>query len=120
MNKFFLISATLIFQLTSCSKSSEDRLQNPVLCDTTDVQYKADVLPVIAANCYRCHGAGIEEGDVNLEGYDNLKAYGENGDLVGVISHSSGYPPMPQDGDKLSDCAIAVITAWVNEGMPNN
>lgn len=107
----------------SCSKENEETLkaqQGPVVCDTTGMQYSTDVLPILQTNCYRCHGNGIVTGGVTLDGYANLHARVVNGDLVGAITHAAGYTPMPFDGGKLSDCDIAKIRAWINEGAPDN
>jgi hypothetical protein len=57
---------------------------------------------------------------VDLDGYANLKARAANGDLTGVITHAAGYPPMPGDGGKLSDCEINKIKAWISRGAPDN
>lgn len=110
-----------IVYLTACSKANEEELlQNAGGCDTVNVSYSADVLPIISSNCYSCHGNGNEEGGVSLEGYDNLKFFADNGDLEGVITHSPGYPAMPLNQPKLSDCEINIITAWINAGAENN
>lgn len=107
----------------SCTKQNEETLkaqQGTVTCDTTGMQYKADVLPILQANCYRCHGNGIVTGGINLDGYANLHVQLTNGNLIGGITHAAGYTPMPFDGGKLSDCEIAKIQAWINEGAPDN
>ncbi|HRO45702.1 cytochrome c [Agriterribacter sp.] len=106
----FFISA-----LGSCSKASEDVLM-PQQCDTVGMKYSRDILPIIAANCYSCHANGIVNGDVSLDGYANLKIQAGNGNLIGVITHANGYPPMPDNGGKLSDCEINKIKAWIAGG----
>ena len=30
------------------------------------------------------------------------------------------YIPMPENGQQLSDCKIAQIRKWINDGMPDN
>lgn len=89
-------------------------------CDTSAVTYAATVLPIVQSKCYSCHNAGSASGNVILEGYSNLKTYAANGKLIGTITHASGYSPMPQGGNKLSDCDINKVQAWVNAGMLNN
>ncbi|HRP55907.1 cytochrome c [Agriterribacter sp.] len=98
-----------------CSKASEDMLTVRE-CDTSGIKYGADILPIITANCYSCHANGIVNGDVSLDGYANLKTQADNGNLVGVITHAGGYPPMPDNGGKLSDCEISKIKAWIAAG----
>ncbi len=101
--------------LGSCSKASEDVLM-PQQCDTAGMKYSRDILPIITANCYSCHANGIVNGDVSLDGYANLKTQAGNGNLTGVITHANGYPPMPDNGGKLSDCEINKIKAWIAGG----
>ena len=43
-----------------------------------------------------------------------------SGNLVGVISHAEGFPPMPQDLAKLLQCDIDKIATWVEQGTQNN
>lgn len=88
-------------------------------CDTSNVTY-ARVLPIMQNNCYSCHAGSAPSGNVNLEGHANLKVYADNGMLMGTVNHSSGFSPMPQGGNKLSACNIALIQKWINNGTPNN
>ncbi|MEP6465078.1 MAG: cytochrome c [Parafilimonas sp.] len=107
--------------LLSCSKQSEDLLQpNNMVCDTSNVSYMNNVLPIISANCYSCHGNGEMEGSVSLDGYANLKIVAGSGLLEGVITYSQGFPPMPENNPKLSDCDINIISAWINNNAPDN
>ena len=105
-----------ISALGSCSKASEDMLITVQQCDTSGMKYGADILPIITNNCYSCHANGIVNGNVSLDGYANLKTQADNGKLVGVITHASGYPPMPDNGGKLSDCEINKIKSWIAAG----
>ena len=116
---FFTGLTGVVVYLTSCSKASEDMLM-PQQCDTVDMKYSTDILPIITSNCYRCHGNGNVTNGVDLDGYANLKVRAANGDLTGVITHAAGYPPMPGDGGKLSDCEINKIKAWISRGTPDN
>ena len=91
-------------------------------CDTANMKYTADVVPILQNNCYRCHGATTNSGSfgIVLEGHGNLKPYAESGTLIGVITHAQGFVPMPQDGGKISDCNINKIRSWIENGMQNN
>jgi len=131
MKKAIIISlavfTTIIF---ACSKSSEDNYTDPPdppgggnsNCDTASIEYQADIVPILTANCYACHGTNTNSGSMGivLEGYENIKPKADNGTLIGVITHTSGYPAMPKDGTKLSDCNINKIRAWINQGTQNN
>ncbi len=116
------IMAGVIALAISCSKSSEDTITTPApaACDTTNMSYTGDVKPILQSNCYNCHGNGSADGGISLDSYSGVEAVAANGDLIGTITHTSGYPPMPEGGGKLSDCDINKIKAWINRGIPNN
>ncbi len=119
---FFLLVMVTGVVLVSCSKQSEDVLkgQVTVTCDTAGMKYSTNVLPILTANCYSCHANGIVNGGVSLDGYSSVVKQVSNGKLVAAITHAAGVVPMPYNGGKLSDCDIAIIKAWINEGTPNN
>jgi hypothetical protein len=129
MNRFKPIWAlSVILMLTACSKSNEvDERADPSngggsgTCNTTDMKYSTDIVPILQTNCYECHSnANQSISGISLEGYNNLKVVANDGRLVGVITHASGYPPMPEGKPKLSDCNINKIKSWVTNGSPNN
>ena len=118
-----IIVVGIAASLSSCTKQNEETLKGQgggVTCDTAGMKYSTDVLPILQANCYRCHGNGNVTGGITLDGYAALVTQVNNGNLIGAITHAAGYTPMPFDGGKLSDCDIAKIKAWINEGTPNN
>lgn len=127
--KTILIGLTVIsMAIWSCSKSNEEtewqkyesNTGGNTNCDTVNMQYTADVLPIIQANCYSCHGNGLSQNGVSLDSYEKVKLQADNGNLINVITHADGYPPMPQGAPKLSDCNINKIRSWINHGALNN
>lgn len=119
---FAMSSGIVMSAAFGCSKMSEDRLAVNVTCDTTNVSYANDVVPILQSNCYSCHGSGSTAGSggINLDGYTNLKVYADNGYLSGNISHAPGYIGMPYGKPKLPDCEVNTVVAWVNQGVKNN
>jgi hypothetical protein len=114
--------------IISCSKSNEADVQNPGgtpapgpgSCDTVNMKYTSNVLPIISSKCYGCHGNGAINGGVELDSYSKLLVQVNNGKLIGVISHAPGFKQMPQGGTKLSDCDINKIKSWISRGAQNN
>lgn len=94
-------------------------------CDTSGIiRFFAQVWPIIQTNCVGCHNAAIASGNVNLDGYTQVKNYADimrSGTpvLMGSIQHLNGFFPMPQNG-KLQDCDIRKIELWVEQGKLNN
>ena len=119
MKYFFFIILLLIGFLQGCYYDNKDIL-NPSVCDTTIVTYSASVNPVITAYCTGCHSGPNAPSGITLDTYIGVKAQVTNKKLLGVVTHSSGFVPMPQNGNKLSDCNIAKIRVWIATGAPNN
>ena len=117
---FPFVLIVCIFSFQACVYDNEEELLLTGSCDSSEPSYSGDILPLIRTNCYRCHDAANNFGDVTLEGYDQLKIFAENGKLLGVIKRQPGFFPMPQDAGKLDDCIIEKIENWVTNGAPNN
>lgn len=92
-----------------------------VPCETpATVSYSLSVSPLLDRHCRRCHNAKLFLGGTDLEDFSELKRRAKTGKLLGVVSHAPGFPQMPKDSAKLSDCDIALLKQWVDAGAPNN
>ena len=112
----------LLFSLVSvgCYYDVEEEIYASVECDTLDMSYAQNIVPMMESDCYECHRASANFGNVTLEGYEQILKYVQDGSLVGVIRHDGGYSPMPKTGAKLLDCEIEKIEAWIADGALNN
>jgi hypothetical protein len=117
--------------IISCTKSSADQqtINTPppgsggttTSCDTVDMKYAADVLPILQSHCYGCHGSNTTgSGGISLDSYNNVKTYADNGFLAGNITHSPGFIGMPYGQPKMDDCTINKILDWIKRGALNN
>ncbi|WP_158559193.1 c-type cytochrome [Deminuibacter soli] len=121
-------ACALAWLVTGCAKTNETELKNEgnggdttiVTCDTVNSKYSTAVQPILQANCYSCHANGNVNGGVTLGSYANVKQQATNGNLIGVITHASGYPAMPEGAPKLSDCDINKIRSWIANGAQDN
>ncbi len=101
-----------------CAYTKKDVVEIPcVIAD--NISYTLDIAPIIEANCFDCHSNASSTSGILLDSYDGLKYYAQNGYLYGVISHASGYRPMPDGGGKLPNCTIATIKKWIDNGTPH-
>ncbi len=103
----------------------------PTGCDTSNVTYHADVQPILANNCYSCHGTAQVDsvgGGLDLENFTSLKnylQYGFRGDgvygskLFHCILHAQLALPMPPTYE-LDTCNQKKIKRWIDEGAPEN
>ena len=109
--------------LGSCTYDNAEALleqQPPAACDLTAVTYAGTISPLLDQYCRSCHNQNLPQGNINLDGYAQVKAYASNGLLVGVTSQAKGFSAMPKGATKLSDCDISRIKTWVSGGALNN
>lgn len=88
-------------------------------CDTTKFNFAANISPLMTAYCVGCHNPNSAGGNIILTTYPDVQAVALNNKLMGSITHTVGYKPMPQGG-KLSSCQIIQIQKWVDAGALNN
>ena len=84
------------------------------------VTYSTDIAPLLTSYCTRCHRVGRTDGNVNLEAYDRVLTYANNGTLLGSAGRQPGSSAMPPSGGSIPACDLQKLTAWVEAGAPNN
>ena len=89
-------------------------------CDSTEVSFSNDIQPIIASHCQGCHSGATPSGGIDLSSYSGVKSVADNGTLIGAISWEQGFEQMPQGGDQLPDCEIAIVKGWIDEGALDN
>jgi hypothetical protein len=121
MRKQLTLLLLIIVSFSACNKGSTYQ-PPPVNCDSANMKYATDIVPIFIGNCYSCHGTDSTTGSAGilLEGYNNLKPHADDGTLKGTITHTSGYVGMPYLKTKLDSCTINKILDWISEGAPNN
>lgn len=125
MKQSFVIGFLLLLvSATGCEFKKEDvAYPQPLTCDTLNVKYSLQVKEVLAVSCLQCHSnaVGISlGGGVILDNYAGVSFWALNGVLLDDITHAPGANPMPKNAPKLSNCNIAKIRKWVENGAPNN
>ena len=124
MKNVFIIFALTIFVLQSCTYNNEEELYpSTEECVTTDMSFSTNIKPVLTSACLLCHSNANSStigGGIAIEDYTDVKFYADNGSLLGVMKHTSGYSPMPKGGSKIDDCKLNQIEAWINEGAKYN
>src|SRR6478672_5674648 len=125
--RYFLFTLLMLVFLTtiisSCKYNSEEELfgTNNAPCDTSNTTYSNTITSIIIANgCLNCHVGPSPSGNFTLTSYSDVKAKVDDGRLWGAINHLPGFSPMPQGGNKLTNCEINKIKAWIDAGAPNN
>lgn len=118
ITKILLIGFVAI--LGSCYYDSEEDLYPSTGCNSTNMSYVTNIVPIIERNCYACHSAAANTANITLEGHSNIIVHVNSGRLVGAINHLPGFTPMPQGASKLIACDLAKIEQWIADGAQNN
>lgn len=96
------------------------------MCDSVNVTFSGTIWPeIIQSYCFGCHNGVNASGGIHLENHNQVaaaavKPAGQTGSLWGAVNHANGNFPMPKNQAQLSDCKIAQIRKWINDGTPNN
>jgi len=102
------------------NEGAKNTINCGTVCDSTQFKYSTDVKPLINTYCLGCHSGGAPSGGINLSTYTGVQNVAISGRLVGAVSHTPGYSPMPKNAAKLSTCQITQIRKWVQAGALNN
>ncbi len=105
--------ALSLFLVEACKKKDEYANLN---CASINASYKADIKPIIDANCTAsgCHGTKSSNGDYTS--YEGLLIRVNNGTLSKRVLYTKD---MPQNG-ALSLQDRQKIKCWLNSGAANN
>ena len=114
---YFLLS--LIILISACTYDNIEEYFGES-CPPETVSYKDDIDDILETRCGACHRNGSELGGVNLEKYEDVKEYVNDGKLLKVIRHEPGVDPMPQGSPKIPAEEITKIENWINECAKDN
>ena len=90
------------------------------------VDYDADVRPILAQNCYSCHGPEAQQSGLRLDLRQNALRGGDYGPVITAgnsadsklikrLVNGDGGLQMPPTGP-LSDDEIGILRAWIDQG----
>lgn len=117
--------AIVLTGLSACYYDHEEILygasSNLPCTDTTGtISYAQKVVPILQSNCYNCHSGSFPSGNQLMGTHAADKIMAQTGKLHGTISYGTGFSPMPKGAAKLSNCQIAIVKKWIDQGMLNN
>jgi hypothetical protein len=120
MNKIFACFFIVVVLVSCVKKNEEELLSDFKYCKDDSISFSQNILPIIHKDCGTCHNPNTQSGGVTLHNYSDISFYANNGILLGVIKHESGFSPMPKNAPKLIECKISTIEKWIQEGTQNN
>jgi mono/diheme cytochrome c family protein len=87
-------------------------------CDTLDVTWTGNILPLIQSRCIGCHAGSNSSSGLDLTNWNVANGLASNGQLAGAIQHWPSFAPMPPAGPMLSECEIRRFLIWIDNGAP--
>lgn len=103
---------------TGCTYDIETEL-NPI-CDTASMDYQKITAVLQEGTCLTCHSGANAEADLDFSTYTGISAYLDNpsNQLLDRITIGSTGDLMPPNGNRLSNCNVSKIRAWLNKNYP--
>ena len=94
----------------------------PLPCEAiSGVSFAGDVLPLLDVHCNGCHSGGSPSAGLNLENHASVEQSVLFGSLLERLTlPQTNFLMMPQNGNPLPECDIALFEVWASEGAPNN
>ncbi|MGI8966312.1 MAG: PSD1 and planctomycete cytochrome C domain-containing protein [Limisphaerales bacterium] len=94
---------------------------------TRKIDFVKDIQPILKNNCYSCHGAEKQKGELRWDVKSLALKGGEHGAEIlpgksaasRMIQLVSGLNPdliMPQKGERLTSEQIGILRAWIDQG----
>ncbi len=91
------------------------------------IDYVRHVKPILAENCYRCHGVKRQRSSLRLDSATAVLLGGDSGAairpgssaeslLILAVTGSKGVEKMPPKGPGLSSREIEILRAWIDQG----
>src|SRR5262245_33428730 len=94
------------------------------------ITYQEHILPILDANCSKCHNSDKKKADLDLTSYQGaLKGSGsgpvltsrnpDGSKLWKAVTHAE-EPNMPPNRPKLADKELDLIKKWISGGLLEN
>ncbi len=93
------------------------------------ISYEKDVKPILVARCYACHGNGTRLGGFQVDSREGIltgsesthpvvqPGKGAQSYLVRLVSGQVPGKIMPPKGARLAPREVAVLRAWIDQGL---
>src|SRR5919108_4191563 len=118
-----VVANTLILMVASSPAAAQTPMPPAA---TVKVDYKKDVKPMLAENCYACHGAEVQQAGLRLDlrqpalrggDYGPVIVPGNSAEskLIKRLVDGDGGMQMPPTG-ALSAEEIGLLRAWIDQG----
>tara|TARA_R110002072_G_scaffold173600_2_gene328441 strand:+ start:241028 stop:243808 length:2781 start_codon:yes stop_codon:yes gene_type:complete len=124
-----VLLATAAFMIGATVGAEDAADRKLVAAASRQVDFDADVLPIFNDRCVDCHGSEDPEAGFRILSRRSLLRGGDSGEpaivpsksdtsfLVKVVAGLDPHLKMPPEGPRLTDQQIAVLRAWIDQGL---
>lgn len=85
---------------------------------TSSAKFEAGVLPVLAKQCFQCHGEKVQTAGLNLAAFRTGKSAAEKPEIWRAVREKIAahlMPPAPMPGLSVADAAT--VTGWIDSAV---
>src|SRR5262245_44023900 len=115
-----LVAALLVVPVTKTPRADPPGSPKPI-------DFDRDVKPILAKNCFACHGPDKQKGGLRLDRKADALTGGDSGAvivagksrdslLMQLVSGQDTDRVMPPKGERLSAAEVATLRAWIDQG----
>jgi hypothetical protein len=121
MFRISLIALVFLLGFSSCKYDKADVIAaNP--CDTTNATFTKTVQPILKANCTDagCHTTANANAGIALDTYAATMLAVPQDQLLNAVKYITGGSKNMPPTQKMADCDVNKIEAWIRRGAPEN
>jgi mono/diheme cytochrome c family protein len=118
---------TAILIATLALAAAQNKQDQPKTDTVRKTDFAHDIQPILAANCYKCHGPAMQMARLRLDAKKTALAGGQSGKVIlpgnaagsilyQRVSGTTKLERMPMGPTALSPEQIALIRDWINQG----
>jgi WD40 repeat protein len=116
-----ILSVCALVSIISLRAGAEDD-------STKSISFVREVAPILVSKCQSCHGTKTAESNYRLDSFAAMMQPGDfgtapitpgdldNSELHRLITAEDDVERMPNNGSRLADAEIEIITNWIREG----
>src|SRR5262245_34769704 len=123
-----LVLIFLTIPRLSLAKLTPEQIKSLPLPAAHQINSNKEIKPILETRCMKCHGRGKGKGELRIDTRETFLKGGESGPAVVpgkseeslLIELVSGLNPesvMPKKGSKLNSGQIALLRAWIDQGV---
>jgi hypothetical protein len=121
-HQLILRSATTVWLLSTCLHAFEEA------GSVVPIDFSRQIRPVLAKQCFSCHGSGTQESGVALHEFERSTAKSDSGvrpivpndanasEIIKRITSDDPALRMPPEGPGLTETQVHLVREWIQQG----